>query len=59
MPIYEYRCEKCGKVYEKLILTSSHKEVDVICDGCGVNCKKIISKSSFKVNGFNAENRYS
>ena len=32
MPIYEYRCEKCGQVDEFLILT---KQEQVHCKQCG------------------------
>ncbi len=32
MPIYEYRCEKCGEVTELLVL---RKEETPACKGCG------------------------
>ena len=32
MPIYEYRCEKCGEVTEHLALGKAEKPV---CKGCG------------------------
>ncbi len=32
MPIYEYRCEKCGEVTELLVLG---KEETPACKGCG------------------------
>jgi len=32
MPIYEYRCEKCGEVNEFLILT---KQEQIHCKQCG------------------------
>lgn len=35
MPIYEYRCRKCGKQFEKLVrVTTPDEEVD--CPSCGV-----------------------
>ena len=31
MPIYEYRCETCGKRFEELVMKSSQK---IACPGC-------------------------
>ncbi len=40
MPIYEYKCQDCGAIFEKLI----YKEEDVKCFICGgKNVKKLIS----------------
>lgn len=33
MPIFEYTCRKCGKVFEKLILGRSDSEI--VCPECG------------------------
>ena len=32
MPLYEYECRKCGKKFEKLMLT---RHAEVVCQGCG------------------------
>lgn len=34
MPIYEYRCQKCGEKFDKLIRTSSDLQA-VTCPHCG------------------------
>ena len=34
MPIYEYKCNKCGENFEKLVF-SSDDEREFICDSCG------------------------
>ncbi|GAG69346.1 unnamed protein product [marine sediment metagenome] len=34
MPIFEYKCKKCNKVFEKLILSSSSDDV-ITCPECG------------------------
>lgn len=34
MPIYEYRCEACGDVFERLVF-SSDKDEPVECPACG------------------------
>jgi putative FmdB family regulatory protein len=49
MPIYEYRCEKCGKVFEILQRFSdapltTHEE-------CGGEVEKLISHSAFQLKG--------
>ncbi len=34
MPIYEYRCQKCGERFEKLVRTFSGQQ-SVVCPCCG------------------------
>jgi putative FmdB family regulatory protein len=42
MPLFEYRCKKCGKVYEELVFGDRDKKVR--CPFCGSdNTLKIIS----------------
>jgi len=44
MPIYEYRCEACGRVSSFLLLRVS-EEVDPFCKACGSKeVKRIISR---------------
>lgn len=43
MPIFEYKCSECGRVFETLVL-SGQGENSVSCPGCkGQNLKKLIS----------------
>ncbi len=42
MPIFEYACQKCGKVFEKLILGKSSGEL--VCPECG--SKQVVQKFS-------------
>lgn len=42
MPIFEYTCRKCGKVFEKLILGKS--SVELVCPECG--SKRVAQKFS-------------
>jgi len=43
MPIYEYRCEECGTVFEKFVRSVS-AEFKVVCPKCGSeNCHKNIT----------------
>ena len=46
MPLYEYRCEECGKEVE---LLQSRDEEPPCC--CGEVMKRLISKSSFRLVG--------
>ena len=44
MPIYDFRCQDCGKVSE--VLVRSAEDRIVRCDGCGSgNMEKMISAS--------------
>ncbi len=47
MPIYEFKCEKCGKVYESII-SLGVREIE--CD-CGGKAKRIMSCSNFVLKG--------
>ncbi|MFC1500856.1 zinc ribbon domain-containing protein [Elusimicrobiota bacterium] len=45
MPIYEYKCRKCNKVFEKLTLSQGDAKVE--CDSCGSSdVEKIFSSFS-------------
>lgn len=41
MPIYEYRCSSCEKLFEELVLRSDEK---VKCPGC--HCPKVVRQMS-------------
>jgi putative FmdB family regulatory protein len=49
MPIYEYRCEKCGKVFE--VLQRFSDEPLKIHEECGGQVEKLISQSAFQLKG--------
>src|SRR5580698_5671203 len=49
MPIYEYRCEKCGKVFE--VLQRFSDDPLKIHEGCGGEVEKLISQSAFQLKG--------
>jgi putative FmdB family regulatory protein len=53
MPIYEYKCIKCGKILEQFVKMSS-KIKNPLCfnDECdGYETERIVSQTSFKLNG--------
>jgi putative FmdB family regulatory protein len=49
MPIYEYRCEKCGKVFE--VLQRFSDDPVKIHEDCGGAVEKLISHSAFQLKG--------
>jgi putative FmdB family regulatory protein len=49
MPIYEYRCEKCGKVFEVLQRFSDAPVKNH--EACGGEVEKLISQSAFQLKG--------
>jgi len=49
MPIYEYRCEKCGKEFEAW-QRMSDDPIDN-CSECGGRARKLISQSTFVLKG--------
>jgi len=54
--IYEFYCNKCDTVFEEM-----HKEYtkETDCPKCKNKADKIISPSSFTINGYNEKNGYS
>ena len=49
MPIYEYRCEKCGKVFE--VLQKFSDDPLKTHEACGGEVEKLISQSAFQLKG--------
>ena len=49
MPLYEYKCKKCNRIFEYIQkFTDKPKEV---CENCGGSLGKIISQSAIKFKG--------
>jgi len=56
MPIFEYRCEECGKKFEKLIYRSSD-EAELVCPECGKqHLKRELSTFAAHTNGRGSDN---
>ncbi len=49
MPVYEYRCSKCGNVFERIQKMSDAPLT--VHDGCGGTVEKLISRSGFHLKG--------
>lgn len=50
MPIYEYECPKCGKVFEEWV-RSADAAPEKQCPGCATSSPRIISRTSFVLKG--------
>jgi len=50
MPIYEYKCKKCGKISEFIKSIKSNDKVET-CPDCGGKAVRIVSQSSFILKG--------
>lgn len=48
MPLYEYQCNNCNKIYELLIQIKEKDKVQY-CPICENQLEKIISKNAFKL----------
>ncbi len=47
MPIFEFKCNKCGN-FQEIILTSSQQKVELKCERCGSHeLQRVISKTSY------------
>ncbi|MGI8467094.1 MAG: FmdB family zinc ribbon protein [Pyrinomonadaceae bacterium] len=49
MPIYEYKCQACGKHVEKMRKISD--EPLTVCEDCGGKLEKQVSRSGFQFKG--------
>lgn len=49
MPLYEYKCKSCGKIFEKL--ESFNTEFVSVCPECGSTAKRLLSLGSFILKG--------
>lgn len=52
MPLYDFKCEQCGKVVEKIVPSSVEQ---IPCDGCSNDSKyfmkRLVSAGSFILKG--------
>ncbi len=51
MPIYEYRCWNCHRVFEELLLQGEDDIGIKKCPTCGAYGNKLMSSSSFRLYG--------
>jgi putative FmdB family regulatory protein len=53
MPIYEYKCAKCGEVTELIVRYSEKRNEEITCtkNECAGQAKRILSRTSFALKG--------
>ncbi|MEC9205627.1 MAG: zinc ribbon domain-containing protein [Pseudomonadota bacterium] len=53
MPIYEYKCQVCGSIFEIFQKISDGKLEKMACQTCGktTNVEKLVSSSGFRLKG--------
>ena len=56
--VYDYCCPECKGIWE-LSRTVAKRDDPYVCSMCEVECKRIISKASFVINGYSEANGYS
>ena len=49
MPIYEFQCNNCGKIEERLIAQGD--KPSTVCSHCGGKTKQIMSITNFSLRG--------
>lgn len=49
MPIYEFRCQECNTLFEKLVFSAADQK-SVVCSRCGSSkVKKAVSATSYRL----------
>ena len=56
MPLYEFKCKKCGKITEKMF--SINEDVEYIICECDYIANKILSSGIFNIKGYSEKNGY-
>ena len=56
MPLFEYECSNCYKLYERIGKDEDIPDCPFCLYGYG---RRVITKASIRVNGYNAANLYS
>jgi putative FmdB family regulatory protein len=57
MPIFEFRCKKCGQVFEEFVFSSKTDFDDLACPTCGEKKSEKLM-SSFSSAGGNSSSGY-
>ena len=51
MPLYEYKCSKCGHKFEGIVSVGSRDD-SVVCPKCGSNTKRLLGNiATFRIKG--------
>lgn len=50
MPIYDYKCENCNLIFEKIV-PIAERDNKRVCPECGGTCSHIVSPVNFSLDG--------
>jgi len=51
MPLYEYKCVNCGKVFDKFYVSYKERKDELKCPNCNRPAKYNVSNTSFVLKG--------
>ena len=52
MPIYEFKCMKCGEIKEIIVSSGSSGDASVVCEACGCeDMARVMSVTNYAVGG--------
>ncbi len=52
MPIYEFKCSKCDKFFEVIVMNAERDEKEVKCPDCGsVDFERVVSTTNYSMGG--------
>lgn len=55
MPMFDYRCRKCGHVFEELVFSSRVKDEEITCPNCNTkDAERLMSAPSIGSSGGSA-----
>lgn len=54
MPMYDFKCQKCGRIFERLISAEAGTQ---FC-ACGGATERLQSAPAFAIEGYSAKNGY-
>jgi putative FmdB family regulatory protein len=61
VPIYPHKCERCGRVEDRLYASFEQlcREPAVRCLQCGSRMERLVSAPAFSISGYSYKNGYS
>lgn len=51
MPMYDYKCPKCGHIEEELVPADERDTIEIQCDSCHLRMKPQLSAPALKFRG--------
>ena len=58
MPSFDFKCEQCERIFERIV-RASQCNLNQPCPDCGGVSKREVSAAAFTISGYSAANGYS